>query len=232
MLVSRTHYPVNRTGLLLVDPYNDLLSEGGKLWPKIKAVAELVNLVVHLRALVVTARKLGIWLFYVPHRRWCEGDYDGWRYPNPSQIASDRSADFADGTWGGDWHPDLVPVAGDIIVKQHWGQNGFADTDLDLQLKQRGTEKIIVVGTMANTCVEATARCGAELGYHVTLVRDATAAFSPEAMHAAHEINGPTFAHAILTTDALIAELLTEVEPGGSRIDHERPSLSTPYTLS
>jgi nicotinamidase-related amidase len=60
---------------------------------------------------------------------------------------------------------------------------------------------------VANTCVEATAGCGAELGYHVTLVRDATAAFSSEAMHAALEINGPTFAHAILTTDEVIAAL-------------------------
>jgi nicotinamidase-related amidase len=56
--------------------------------------------------------------------------------------------------------------------------------------------------------IEATARCGAELGYQVTLVRDATAAFSFEAMHAAHEINGPTFAHAILTTEAVIAALV------------------------
>jgi nicotinamidase-related amidase len=45
-----------------------------------------------------------------------------------------------------------------------------------------------------------------ELGYHVTLVPDATAAFSHEAMHA-HEINSRTFAHAILTTDELIAAL-------------------------
>jgi nicotinamidase-related amidase len=55
--------------------------------------------------------------------------------------------------------------------------------------------------------IEATGRFAAELGYHVTLVKDATAAFSPEAMHAAHAINGPTFAHAILTTDELIAQL-------------------------
>ena len=66
---------------------------------------------------------------------------------------------------------------------------------------------MIVVGLLANTCIESTARFAMELGYHVTLVRDATAAFSPEAMHAAHEINAPTFAHAILTTDALIAAL-------------------------
>src|SRR6266850_770838 len=97
---------------------------------------------------------------------------------------------------------------GDVVVQQHWGQNGFANTDLDLQLKQRTIEKIIVAGMVANTCVEATARFGAELGYHVTLVRDATAASSSEAMHAAHEINGPTFAHAILTTDEAIAALV------------------------
>ena len=46
-----------------------------------------------------------------------------------------------------------------------------------------------------------------ELGYHVTLVTDATAAFTKEMMHAAHELNGPTFAHAILTTAELVAAL-------------------------
>jgi hypothetical protein len=29
----------------------------------------------------------------------------------------------------------------------------------------------------------------------------------PEMMHSAHELNGPTFAHAILTTDELVAAL-------------------------
>jgi hypothetical protein len=36
--------------------------------------------------------------------------------------------------------------------------------------------------------MEATARLGMELGYHVTLIKDATAAFSHEGMHAAHEV--------------------------------------------
>jgi nicotinamidase-related amidase len=35
-----------------------------------------------------------------------------------------------------------------------------------------------VIGVLANTCIKATARYGSELGYHVTLVRDARAAFS------------------------------------------------------
>jgi hypothetical protein len=40
-----------------------------------------------------------------------------------------------------------------------------------------------------------------------TVVKDATAALSQEMLHAAHELNGPTFAHAILTTAALVAAL-------------------------
>jgi hypothetical protein len=33
--------------------------------------------------------------------------------------------------------------------------------------------------------------------------QDTTAAFSADRMHAAHELNGPTFAHDILTTEEL-----------------------------
>jgi nicotinamidase-related amidase len=80
-------------------------------------------------------------------------------------------------------------------------------TDLDLQLKQHGIRYIILIGMIANTCIESTGRFGMELGYHVTLVRDATAAFSSAAMHAAQAINGPTFAHVILTTEELLARL-------------------------
>lgn len=43
-----------------------------------------------------------------------------------------------------------------------------------------------------------------ELGYHLTLVRDATAAFTHGMMHAAHDLNGLTFAHAIPTTTEMI----------------------------
>ncbi|HEY0930530.1 MAG TPA: cysteine hydrolase family protein, partial [Gemmatimonas sp.] len=95
----------------------------------------------------------------------------------------------------------------DIMVKEHWGSSGFANTDLDYLLKQHRITHVILVGLIANTCIETTGRFASELGYHVTLVRDATAAASTAAMHAAHEINAPTYAHAILTTDGLIEAL-------------------------
>lgn len=197
-------YPPASTAVLLVDPYNDFLSEGGKYWPLARKVAEEVHLLEHLRVIVAAARKAGIRIFFVPHRRWQPGDYEGFRHPTHTQLRTARRQGFAKGTWGGTFHDDFQMQPADVLIKEHWNSSGFANTDLDYKLTQFGIERIVVIGMIANTCVECTGRFGTELGYHVTLVRDATAAYSQEAMHAAHELNGPSFAHAILTTDQLI----------------------------
>ncbi|AUT65772.1 isochorismatase family cysteine hydrolase [Paraburkholderia terrae] len=205
--MSNPVYRADRTGLLLVDPYNDFLSEGGKVFPMIKEIAAEVGLLDNLRAAVAAARKADVQVFYVPHRRWEPGDYDNWDHPNPTQRLVQQRHTFEKGTWGGEFHPDFQPQAGDIIIKEHWAQSGFANTDLDFQLKQQGVTHVIAIGLLANTCMESTCRFAMELGYHVTLVRDATAAFTKEMMHAAHELNGPTFAHEILRTAELVAAL-------------------------
>ena len=205
--MSQPIYRKEATALLLVDPFNDFLSEGGKAWPRLKPVAEEVGLLDNLRALDRAVRAAGVQVAIVPHKRWEPGDYEDWDHPNPSQQKIMEGHHFSRGEWGGDWHPDFAPKPGDIVAKEHWGQSGFANTDLDFRLKQKGITHVIVVGLLANTCIESTARYAMELGYHVTLVRDATAAFAPEMMHAAHELNGPAFAHAILTTAELLAAL-------------------------
>lgn len=197
----------SETALLLVDPYNDFLSEGGKLWPLAAAIAKEVGLLDNLRAITSAARKANIPVFIVPHHRAEPGDLDAWKHPTPYQLGSTKLQPFAKGTWGGQWHPDFEPQPGDIIVKEHWGSSGFAHTDLDFQLKQAAIRKVVIIGLLANTCIEGTSRFAAELGYHVTLVTDATAAASADRMHAAHVLNGPTYAHQIVTTVELLQAL-------------------------
>ncbi|MFE3214823.1 isochorismatase family cysteine hydrolase [Streptomyces antimycoticus] len=205
-------YDPRRTAVLLVDPYNDFLSEGGKVWSVVRSVAQKVGLLDNLRAVVGTARQSGVRVVFVPHRRWEPGDYESWTHPNPTQRNIMVRHSFARDTWGGEFHPDFQPRAGEAVAHEHWAQSGFANTDLNMQLRQHGITHVILIGLLANTCIESTGRFAMELGYHVTLVRDATAAATPEMMHSAHELNGPTFAHAILTT----SELLTALPGEGS----------------
>ena len=44
-------YDKATTALLVIDPYNDFLSEGGKVWPRVKEVATEVGLLDNLRAI-------------------------------------------------------------------------------------------------------------------------------------------------------------------------------------
>ena len=66
---------------------------------------------------------------------------------------------------------------------------------------------LIVVGLIAHTCVEATVRYAAELGYEATVVRDATADYSDEIMRAALDINMPNYASAIASTEEIVASI-------------------------
>jgi ureidoacrylate peracid hydrolase len=93
------------------------------------------------------------------------------------------------------------------VALEHWGSSGFANTDLDLQLKKHGIHQLIVVGLIAHTCVEATVRYAVELGYEVTMVRHATADYSDKEMHAALDVNIPSYASAIVTTNQVVDAL-------------------------
>jgi ureidoacrylate peracid hydrolase len=116
---------------------------------------------------------------------------------------------------GGEIRSEFTPQPGDIVALEHWGSSGFANTDLDLQLKKHGIHKLIVIGLIAHTCVEATVRYAVELGYEVTMVRDATADYSDREMQAALDVNLPSYASAIVTANQIV-EALASVETLGS----------------
>jgi nicotinamidase-related amidase len=157
-------YAADRTALLNVDPYNDFMSEGGKLYEATRETAEAVGFYENMRRLIPASRAARIQVVIVPHHRWRESDYKGWKHMNPSQVRANQAQAFAAGNWGGEFHPEFGPHHGDLVVLEHWAQSGFAHTDLDAQLKQRGIEKIILIDMLANTCIESTARFGMELG--------------------------------------------------------------------
>jgi ureidoacrylate peracid hydrolase len=197
----------HRTALLVIDPYNDFISEGGKVWDRLKPVADANNCVPHMLQVLQAARSAGLRVFYALHHRYRPGDYESWEYIAPIQKAAWSRKTFEHGTWGGEIPPEFTPQQGDIVAQEHWCSSGFANTDLDLQLKQHSIHQLIVIGLIAHTCVEATVRYAAELGYQVTVVKDATASYSDEHMHAAFDINMPNYASAIVTANEVIESI-------------------------
>jgi ureidoacrylate peracid hydrolase len=187
------------TALLVIDPYNDFISEGGKVWNRLQSVAESNNCIPNMMQVLNTARRVKLRVFYALHHRYRPGDYETWNYIAPVQRAAWSHKTFAQGTWGGEIRSEFAPQPGDIVAQEHWCSSGFANTDLDLQLKKHGIHQLIVIGLIAHTCVEATVRYAAELGYEVTLVKNATADYSDREMHAALEVNIPNYASAIVT---------------------------------
>ena len=76
---------------------------------------------------------------------------------------------------------DGLAKPGDILVtKRQWG--AFHGTELDLQLRRRGIQTIVLGGVATNIGVESTARQAWEYGYAVVLAEDATSGMSAE-MH-------------------------------------------------
>ncbi len=211
------------TALLVVDPYNDFISEGGKIWPHIKAVAEANNCVPNMLRVLTAARNAKLRIFFAMHHRYRPGDYETWRYVAPIQKAAWTRKTFEYGTWGGEFRAEFAPDPGEIVVQEHWCSSGFANTDLDLQLKKHGIHRLVVIGLIAHTCIEATVRYAAELGYDVTVVKDATADYSEEMMHAALDINIPNYASAVVKT----AEIVTSIMALGTSATREKAPLAS-----
>ncbi len=78
-----------------------------------------------------------------------------------------------------DFVPELGVQPGDIqITKRQWG--AFYGTELDLQLRRRGVDTILLCGISTSIGVESTAREAYERNYNQVFVEDAMAARDPD----------------------------------------------------
>jgi len=194
----------SNTALILVDPFNDFLSEGGKLYSLTKETVEGVSLVENLKKLIEAARERNIKIVFAPHRHTSQGDYLNWKFLSPSHQGSKNVILFEKNSWGAEFHPEIQPQIGDLIAQNHWTGSGFANTDLDFLLRMNGIDHIIIAGMRANTCIDSTARYGVELGYHVTLIKDGIGAFNWEEIRVTVETTFPNYGHAMLSTEEFI----------------------------
>jgi nicotinamidase-related amidase len=91
-----------------------------------------------------------------------------------------------------------------VVTKRQWG--AFFGTDLDLQLRRRGIDTIILCGIATNIGVESTAREAFQYGYNQIFITDAMTTFSQEAHEASIRFIFPRIGK-LRTTEEFLSQL-------------------------
>ena len=195
----------SRTALLIIDPQNDFLSEGGVAWDLVGDGVKSTKVVEHLVELREAAKKAGMPVFYCPHY-YSDNEFATWKHLNPiDKLMFDRKMFLKPG-WGSDFHPDLEPDGNTYVLSPHKALSGFWAGDIAIQFRQRGIDTIILAGMSANLCVESHLRDAEENGFEVLVVKDATTGPGPEATQAAM-VNYGLIANEVVTTDDITGRL-------------------------
>jgi len=197
-------FPPDRTALLVIDPVNDFLSEGGAGWDLTRTTVEKNDVVGHLRRAIEGARPLGIPVLFGP-MAYTEEDYADeqlHRRSGINRLMFERKM-FLAGSWGADFHPDLRPREGDTVLLPHKSCDVFR-TDLPEHLRRLGITHLVIAGMSANLCCESTGRHAMEAGFDVTFISDAIGASSVPEYEAAIRLNYPLIANAVLTVDEFL----------------------------
>ena len=205
-----TNFPVAQTALLIIDPVNDFLSEGGAAWDLTRNTVRLHDIIGNLRRAIEGARRRRIPVLFAPMAYTLEdyAEHELHRRNGIHRIQFERKM-FLAGSWGADFHPDLRPEAEDVILLPHKGTDVFR-TDLSEHLERLGTTHLVLAGMTANLCVESTGRHAAEEGYDVTFLADAIGSENVPSYEAAVRVNFPLIGNAVLKVN----EFLTAIRSG------------------
>jgi gluconolactonase len=166
------------TALLIIDMQNDVVHpKGGWAAAGSPVHAKQQNAVAHIKAMLERARRRRMPVIHILHAM-TPGGRDA--RANASLFRNlVKSGNNAAGSWGAEPYAGLKPKRGDFVIfKQR--VSGFQGTDLENKLKGLGVGRLVVTGAWTNFAVEGTCRDGADLGYEVALVEDATCTMNEE----------------------------------------------------
>ena len=156
-----------RTALVNVDMQNCFVESSPVAAPGGLQVLERINM------LASRCRDAGILIIHARHVLRPDGSNAGIL----SEIPVVRQGIINRGSKSAAFHAGLVIDEKDIILeKPRFG--AFHGTDLELLLRSRGIDTIIVTGISTNVCCETTAREAAVRDFRVLFVDDATATFA------------------------------------------------------
>jgi nicotinamidase-related amidase len=180
---------LERAALLIIDMQRDFLEPGGFGAALGNDVSRLQAAVGPCRAMLAAARAAGLLVIHTreghrpdlsdaPRLKVERGD-PALRIGAPGPMGRI----LVRGEPGHDTIPELYPRAGEPVIDKP-GKGAFFNTDLDLLLRNRGIETLLVGGVTTEVCVNTTVREANDRGYRCVVLADCCASYFPE-FHAA-----------------------------------------------
>jgi nicotinamidase/pyrazinamidase len=166
-----------QTALLVIDVQNDFADPNGSL--SVTGGAELIPKVNAEIAMATSAGALVV----------ATQDWHPESTPHFAKDGGTWPVHCVADTWGAELHPDLaMPDDAPRIRKGTGGEDGYSgftmrdpvsgeekSTGLDAVLRERGVERVVIMGLATDYCVQATVLDAARLGYSTAVLTDACA---------------------------------------------------------
>jgi nicotinamidase-related amidase len=163
------------TGLVLFDALNGYLHPADPA--KVAFLAER-NILANLQRLLAGARRAGLTTFYPSGAHAQDGSDTVARLTDTDMdLKPGGGADkpiiprFHKGGKEAEVAPEVAPQPGDVVVaKQRW--SSFHQTNLDLQLRARGIETIVIAGGSTDVGIASTVFAARDLDYGIVVISD------------------------------------------------------------
>ena len=197
---------LGKTALIVVDVQNDFCHDQGIFGKRDFNLSHVEKAVNNLLPFTNQCRKYNLPIIFVRtvHSHWT--DSESWI--GRLQGAAREMPICRPDSWGTEFYK-VKPLETDFIVTKH-RFSGFVGTDLDLVLRSKGIEALLMTGVATNVCVETTARDGFNRDYRIILVEDCCAAYSPEE-HASTITNISKY-FGIVTNSEIFMELIERLK--------------------
>ena len=152
------------TALLVVDMLKDFFDQGGAM-----VLEGGKALYAPHQKLLAAARAAGMPVLWLNQS-----------LPPDDSLFEMRTVHCLAGSWGAEVVDELPVEASDIVIPKR-RYSGFFQTTLDLTLRERGINTVIVTGVVTNICVRSTVHDAFFLRYKVLVPEDLVMATSPKA---------------------------------------------------